>query len=199
MIASASGASSTSMTPLRTSRPSRRLCSRQVSMSGAGSVATARPRTLAGRRASGRTVTAGGVADLLGRRRLAFPQRLIGLRVGQIQRERCAVVDRDRPAQRQAEQVEEVAARSVWIQVRGVVSRAWDAGGDQRRAVAEARGETARASCASRRGTSGSIRQYRRGRSRMIQQAGRRFCAGSRSGSPFLCVSRSFRGRRERR
>ena len=39
--------------------------------------------------------TAGGVADLLGRRRLAFPQRLIGLRVGQIQRERCAVVDRD--------------------------------------------------------------------------------------------------------
>ena len=55
IIASASGASSTSMTPRRMSRPSRRLCSRQVSTSGAGSVATARPRTLAGRRARGRT------------------------------------------------------------------------------------------------------------------------------------------------
>ena len=55
IIASASGASSTSSTPGRISRSSSRLCSRQVSTSGAASVATARPRTLAASRASGRT------------------------------------------------------------------------------------------------------------------------------------------------
>ena len=158
MIASASGASSTSMTPRRMSRPSRRLCSRHVSTSGAGSVATARPRTLAGSRASGRDRTAGRLADLVEARRRAFPQRLVGRGVGQVERERRAVVERDRAPQRQPEQVKEVAARAD----RGTGSRrsCAGAGGPPRSAPGGCRGAPpaarAGASCAGRSGMSGS-------------------------------------------
>ena len=152
------------MTPRRISRSRRRLCSRHVSTSGAGSVATARPRTLAASCASGRTGQPVGVADLLGARRLALPQRLVGLGIGQVERERRAVVDRDRAPQRQPEQIEEVAAGAERIQVRRVVARARDAGRDQRRAIAQASRPAARGALHALRvvGTSGqhADRQY---------------------------------------
>ena len=90
IIASASGASSTSMTPGRMSRPRRRLCSRQVSTSGAGSVATARPRTLAGSRSSGRTLhpVASAISSEEGGG--ALPQRLPRRWGRQVEREVAA-------------------------------------------------------------------------------------------------------------
>ena len=84
---------------------------------------------------------AGGVADLLGARRLALPQRLVGLGIGQVDRERRPVVDGHRAPQRQPEQIEEVAAGAERILVRRVVARAGNAGRDQRRAIAQLGGQ----------------------------------------------------------
>ncbi len=105
------------------------------------SVATARPRTLAGSRDERAHGAAGRLGDLVERRRRSLPERVVGLRLGQVEREGGAVVDRDRAAQRETEEIEEVAARAVRVEVRGVVARARQAGGDERRAVAEQRGQ----------------------------------------------------------
>ena len=141
IIASASGASSTSSTPGRISRFKSRLCSRQrldVGRGQRGDGAPADARGQAGERAHR---TAGRLGDLLERARRALPQRLLGLRLRQIEGERRAVVDGDRAAQLVREQVEEVAAGPVGVEVRGVVARAGKAGGHQRRPVAEQLGE----------------------------------------------------------
>ncbi len=82
-------------------------------------------------------LAAGAGGDLGGRGRRPLPQRLVRVRVGQIQRERRSVVHAHRAAQGHAEQVQKVAAGAVRVLVGGVVARPGDAGGDQRRATAQ--------------------------------------------------------------